>query len=62
MRALRRSIATKPGASPDNSRVLFAYDVLLRADHLTLGDQLILHALGAAGSRTACDGNCQASL
>jgi hypothetical protein len=37
--------------------VYYAYDVLVHADHLTLADHLILHALGAAWGKP-CTGDC----
>ncbi len=40
--------------------VRYAYDVVLRAEKLSLQEQLILHALGAAWSSKACARTCRA--
>ncbi len=39
--------------------VSYAYEAILEADKLSLGDQLILHALGVAWQGGACEGRCQ---
>lgn len=38
--------------------ILYAYEAVLDARKLTLGDQLILHALGVAWTDSPCRGTC----
>jgi hypothetical protein len=40
--------------------VLYAYEAVLDAGKLSVGDRLILHALGVAWTRNACSGKCKA--
>lgn len=40
--------------------VAYAYEAVLDADKLSLGDQLILHALGVAWRGKVCKRNCPA--
>ncbi len=39
--------------------VTYAYEAVLDADKLSIGDQLILHALGVVWSGKMCKGQCQ---
>ena len=39
--------------------VQYAYGVVLEPEKLTLGDRLILHALGVVWGATCCQGSCQ---
>jgi hypothetical protein len=42
-----------------NHLVSYAYGAVLDADRLSLGDRIILHALGVVWSGKVCDGSCQ---
>jgi hypothetical protein len=43
-----------------NELVVYAYEAVLDASKLSLGDQLMLHALGVVWSDNVCKGNCLA--
>lgn len=55
-------IRHEPWCITHNSIVLYAYEAVLHAEKLTLEDQLILHALGAAWTGKACSGACTKTL
>jgi len=42
-----------------NEEVAYAYEVVMDAGKLSLGDQLILHALGVVWSSKMCKRDCQ---
>lgn len=48
----------EPWCITGNSRVRYAYEVVLHPEELTVEDKLILHALGATWERNACAGSC----
>jgi len=54
-------IRHEPWCITRNSLVLYAYEVLLHAEKLSLQDQLILHALGAAWNSKVCARTCGAT-
>jgi len=41
-----------------NQLVSYAYEAVLDADKLSLGDRIILHALGVVWRSRGCDGSC----
>jgi len=41
--------------------VYYAYQIVLDPSRLTVGDSLILRALGVVWDKPACRGNCQAA-
>jgi len=41
-----------------NHLVSYAYEAVIDADKLSLGDRIILHALGVVGRGKVCDGRC----
>lgn len=41
-----------------NQLVSYAYEAVLDADKLSLGDRIILHALGVVWRGRGCDGSC----
>ena len=43
-----------------NEIVTYAYEAVLDAERLSLGDRIILHALGAVWSGKICAGSCKA--
>lgn len=43
-----------------NRTVAYAYSAVLDPGKLTIEDELILHALGAAWTQNGCDGHCSA--
>jgi len=43
-----------------NEVVFYAYEAVLDAEKLSLGDRLILHALGVRWTDKVCKANCQA--
>lgn len=50
-------IRHEPWCITGNAEVYYAYDVVLHADRLTVGDHIILHGLGVTWSE--CTGNCK---
>jgi len=54
-------IRHEPWCITRNSLVQYAYAVVLCSERLSLQDQLILHALGAAWNPKACAGTCSAT-
>jgi len=51
----------EPWCITRSEAVLYVYEAVLDAEKLTLGDKLILHALGAAWTNTECRGKCQST-
>jgi hypothetical protein len=49
----------EPWCITRNADVAYAYAVIVDPTHLTVQDQLILHALGATWTGKACQGNCR---
>lgn len=42
-----------------NPRIVYAYQAVLDASHLSLEDQLVLHALGVTWVDNGCQGTCR---
>ena len=42
--------------------VIYAYEAVLDAEKLSLGDRIILHALGVLWGGKVCAGNCKALI
>ena len=51
----------EPWCITRSSEVLYAFEAVLDADKLTMGDRLILHALGVAWIDNRCQGACKAA-
>ena len=51
----------EPWCITRSAETLYAYEAVLDAGKLTVGDRLILHALGASWIDNACQGACKAA-
>ncbi|MGC2111755.1 MAG: hypothetical protein WA655_19720 [Candidatus Korobacteraceae bacterium] len=49
----------EPWCITRSADVLYAYEAVLDASKLTVGDRLILHALGVSWADNACKGACK---